>query len=193
MKTHFNLATAPLENNRRFVTGSSILGIAALGVLLLLTLHVIHQRRANREMRETIDNLRDQVGVSLRQQEALRNAFTSPQAQEAFKRSEFLNGLIEARTFPWTKMFADLEQILPPGVRVISISPKMDKAGLVTVVFSVGAVNDEQEIKFLNAMDTSLVFSDVHIMQESHPQKTASEGTQTDQVLVSLQAHYSIS
>lgn len=193
MKTRFNLATAPLENNRRFITGSSILGIVALGVLSLLTLHVIHQRRANREMRESIDNLREQVRVSLRQQEALRNAFKSPQATEALKRSEFLNGLIEARTFPWTQMFADLEKILPPGVRVISISPRMDKAGLVTVVFSVAAVNDEQEIKFLNAMDTSPVFSDMHVLQQTHPQRTPSEGTQPDQVLVNLAAHYSIS
>jgi hypothetical protein len=192
MKTHFNLATAPLENNRRFVAGSSVVGILGLGVMLLLSLHAIHARRANREMRETIDHLRDQVGISLRQQESLRNAFRSPQAEEALKRSEFLNGLIEARTFPWTKMFADLEQILPPGVRVISISPKMDSAGLVTVVFSVGAVNDEQEIKFLNAIDTSPVFSDVHITEENHPQRSSSNGTDTDKVLVNLEAHYSI-
>lgn len=193
MRTHFNLATAPLENNRRFITASSGLGIIALCVLLVSTLHVIHQRRANREMRETIDNLREQVRVSLRQQESLRDAFKSAQAKDALKRSDFLNGLIEARTFPWTKMFADLEQILPPGVRVISISPKMDSAGLVTVVFSVGAVNDEQEIKFLNSIDTSPVFSDVHIMQEIHPQRALGGGMETDTVLVDLEAHYSIS
>jgi Tfp pilus assembly protein PilN len=192
MKTNFNLATRPLENNRRFIAGSSLLGIIGLAVMMLLALHAIQTRRANREMRETIDNLREQWRISLRQQEGLRNAFKSSQAQEALKRSEFLNGLIESRTFPWTKMFADLEQILPPGVRVISISPKMDKQGLVTVTFSVGAVNDEQEIKFLNSIDTSPVFSDVRVTQESHPQRV-SGGTETDTVLVNLEAHYSIS
>lgn len=193
MKTRFNLATTPLENNRRFITGSSILAIIGLGVMMLLAVHAIQARRANREMRVTVDNLRDQVRTAQREQESLRNAFKSAQAEEALRRSEFLNGLIEARTFPWTKMFADLEQILPPGVRVISISPKMDKAGLVTVVFSVGAVNDEQEIKFLNAIDTSPAFSDVHITQESHPQRESNDGMNTDKVLVNLAAHYSIS
>jgi Tfp pilus assembly protein PilN len=193
MRTHFNLATAPLENNRRFIAGSSILGVIGLAVMLLLSLHTVHARRANREMREGIDNLREQVRNSLRQQESLRNAFKSPQTQEALKRSEFLNGLIEARTFPWTKMFANLEQILPPGVRVISISPKMDKEGLVTVVFSVGAVNDEQAIKFLNSIDTSPVFSDVHVTREDRPQKESNNGTDTDKVLVDLEAHYSVS
>lgn len=192
MKTHFNLATAPLENNRRFVAGASVLGIAALVAMALLFLHAVNARRSNREMRAQIDSLHSQIRVSLRQQEALRNEFKSPQAVEALKRAAFLNGLIQARTFPWTKMFADLEQILPPGVRVISISPQMDKDGHVRVGLLVGAVNDEQELKFLNSMDSSPVFSDVHVTQESHPQKT-SQGGADDAVLVNLEAHYSIS
>lgn len=191
MKTHFNLATAPLENNRRFVAGASALAIAVLVAMALLAMHAVTARRASREMRAQIDSLRSQIRVSLRQQEALRNEFKSPQAIEALKRSAFLNGLIEARTFPWTKMFADLEQILPPGVRVVSISPQMDKEGRVSVVLSVGAVNDQQELKFLNAMDSSPVFSDVRVTQESHPSERASQGG-GDAVLVNLEAHYSI-
>ncbi|MGB6483929.1 MAG: hypothetical protein WBE86_10635 [Candidatus Acidiferrales bacterium] len=191
MKTHFNLATAPLENNRRFIAGSSAVGIIAIAAMVFLSIHAIHARQTNREMRVNIDQLREQIRISLRQQESLRNAFKSPQAVEALKRSQFLNGLIEARTFPWTKMFADLEQILPPGVRVISISPQMDGEGNVRVVFSVGAMNDEQEHKFLDLLDSSPVFSDVHITQESHPEKAQDGGA--DKVLVNLEAHYSIS
>ncbi len=175
MKTNFNLATAPLENNRRFIAGSSVLGIIAIAAMVFLSIHAIHARQANREMRTNIDALREQIRISLREQESLRNAFKAPQAVEALKRSQFLNGLIEARTFPWTKMFADLEQILPAGVRVISISPQMDNEGHVKVALSVGAVNDEQEVKFLHLIDASPVFSDVHVTQVSYPQK-ASEG-----------------
>jgi hypothetical protein len=142
-------------------------------------------------MRMSIDNLREEIRTELRQQESLRNAFKEPQAVESLKRSEFLNGLIEARTFPWTKMFAGLEQILPAGVRVISISPQMDNEGRVKVTLSIGAVNQEQAIKFLNAMDSSPVFSEVHIMQETHPEKEQQGAT--DKVLLSLEAHYSIS
>lgn len=191
MRTNFNLATAPLENNRRFVAGSGVLGAIALAAVVFLSLNAVHARRANREMRMSIDNLREQIRIELRQQESLRNAFKEPQAVESLKRSEFLNGLIEARTFPWTKMFADLEQILPAGVRVISISPQMDNEGRVKVTLSIGAVNEEQEIKFLTAMDASPVFSEVHIMQETHPEKEQQGAT--DKVLLSLEAHYSIS
>lgn len=191
MKTKFNLATAPLENNRRFIAGSSVLGVVAVAAMLLLALHTVRARRANREMRADIDRSEQQIRISLRQQETLRNAFKSPQAVESLKRAQFLNGLIEARTFPWTKMFADLEQILPPGVRVTSITPQMDKDGQVKVVLTVSAVNDEQELKFLNSMDASPVFSQVHVTQESHSQKEAAGNI--DRVQVNLEAHYSIS
>jgi hypothetical protein len=187
MRTSFNLATAPLENNRRFIAGSSALGIIALIALVFLSLHVVHARRANREMRVSMENLRDQIRISLRQQEALRDAFRSPQSVEALKRSEFLNGLIAERTFPWTKMFADLEQILPAGVRVVSISPQMDKDGRVKVGLSVGATDDEQENKFLKAISSSPVFSDVLPTELSHTQRAG----QVDRVLLNLEAHYS--
>jgi type IV pilus assembly protein PilN len=187
MRTSFNLATTPLENNRRFIAGSSALGVIALVAMVLLSLHVVHARRANREMRVNLENVREQIRVSLRQQEALRNQFKSPQSVEALKRSEFLNALIAERTFPWTKMFSDLEQILPAGVRVISISPQMDKDGKVKVALSVGAVDDEQENKFLTAISSSPVFSDVLPTEENHTQRAG----QVDRVLLNLEAHYS--
>lgn len=189
MKTHFNLATAPLENNRRFIAGASALAVLALAAMVVLSLHAVSARRANRTMRAQIDNLRSQIRISLRQQDALRTEFKSAQAEEALKRSTFLNSLIEARTFPWTKMFADLEQILPPGVRVISISPQMDSDGTVRVALSIGAVNDDQALKFLNSMSSSPVFSPMHVTQETHPAKAPQGGDDT--VLVSLEAHYS--
>jgi Tfp pilus assembly protein PilN len=189
MRAHFNLATMPLENNRRFIAGSSVLGIVGLAVLLLLSMHAVQVRRANQTTRMRISRLQSQIHTSMRQQEILRQEFKAPQAVEAMKRSQFLNGLIEQRTFPWTRLFADLGQILPPGVRVISISPKMGEDGKVELTFSVGAINDEQGNKFLRAISSSPVFSDVIPMQESRPQ-TQSNGD-PDTVLLSLQARYS--
>lgn len=188
MKTHFNLATSPLENNRKFIAGSSVLGIIALVALALLSLHVVRARRANEAMRTNVDRVQAQIRSSLRQQEVLRQEFKAPQTVEAMKRSEFLNGLIEQRAFPWTKMFADLEQILPPGVRVINISPKMDKNGKVKVALAIGAVNDEQESKFLSSMDSSAAFSDVTVTRETHPQQMMNGNT--DKVLLELDVHY---
>lgn len=189
MKTRFNLATAPLENNRRFIAGSGLLGAIGLVALVLLSLRVAQVRRSNAAMRANIGSVETQIASLQRQQETLRQQFKAPQAVEAMKRSQFLNGLIEQRAFPWTKMFADLGHILPPGVRVISISPQMDQSGKVKVTFTIGAVNEEQGNKFLQAISSSPLFSDVVPMQESRGKNE--QGESSEEVLLNLEARYS--
>lgn len=188
MKTHFNLASSPLENNRRFIAGAAALGIIAVVALLFLSVHAVRARRTNGAIRADISRLRDQIRASQREQERLRVALKDPKTVEVMNRAQFLNNLIEQRTFPWTRMFADLEQILPPGVRVVSISPQMDKGGRVKVVLVVSAVNDEQKMKFVRSIVSSRAFSNVRPAEESHPEKvsTGDRGL----VLLSLEAQY---
>ncbi|MHB8540719.1 MAG: hypothetical protein ACYDCD_07225 [Candidatus Acidiferrales bacterium] len=188
MKTHFNLAASPLENNRRFIAGAFAIGIIAVAALVFLSVHAVEARRTNRVMRGDIGRLEGQIRASQREQERMRLAFKDPKTVEVMERSQFLNNLIEQRTFPWTKMFADLEKILPPGVRVVSISPQMDKKGRVKVMLVISAVNDEQKMKFLRSMVASPAFSEMQVTQESRPQQvsTGSAGA----VLLTLDAHY---
>jgi|SRR5579875_866664 len=189
MKTRFNLATSPIENNRRFIAGAAALGVLALVVLALLSLHVVRARRADQAMRTNIERLQSRIRVLESQQAVLRREFQSPQAVEAMKRSEFLNGLIEQRTFPWTKMFADLGQVLPPGVRVISVAPRMDRNGKVRVTLAVGAVNSDQENKFLQLIDSSPAFSDVVVTREARPEQQSNGNS--DRVMLNLEVRYS--
>ncbi|MGH9732053.1 MAG: hypothetical protein ACRD4A_10150 [Candidatus Acidiferrales bacterium] len=188
MKTHFNLASSPLENNRRFIAGAATVGIIAVAALLFLSVHAVRARRTNGAVRTDISRLEDQIQASQREQERLRVKLKDPKIVEVMNRAEFLNNLIEQRTFPWTKMFADLEQILPPGVRVVSISPQMDKTGRVKVMLVVSAVNDEQKMKFVRSMVASPAFSNVRPTQESHPEKVSTGNTGA--VLLSLEAQY---
>ncbi len=188
MKTHFNLATSPLENNRRFIAGAVTLGIITVAACLFLAVHAIRVRRTNGAIRADISRLEDHIRASQREQDRLRVALKDPKTVEVMNRAQFLNNLIEQRTFPWTKMFADLEQILPPGVRVVSISPQMDKEGRVRVMLVVGAVNDEQKMKFLQSIVGSHAFSNVQVTQETRPAKISTGDAGV--VLLSLETQY---
>ena len=188
MKTHFNLATSPLENNRRFIAGAATLGIVAVAACFLLSVHAIRARRTNGVIRVDIGRLEDQIHASQREQDRLRASLENPKTVEVMNRAQFLNNLIEQRTFPWTKMFADLERILPPGVRVVSISPQMDKQGRVRVMLVMSAVNDEQKMKFLRSIVASPVFSNVQVTQETRPQRISTGPAGA--VLLSLETQY---
>jgi Tfp pilus assembly protein PilN len=185
MKVRLNLATAPLENNRRFIAGASILGMIGLVVFLALSLHTIYTWRANREIRAEISNYQKNIAMLEDQQSALRSYFQLSQTREVTERAAFLNSLIDQRSFPWTKVFMDLEHLLPTGVRVVTIAPIMQK-GVVQITLVVGAANDEAKLKFLKALEESKEFSGVELKQEQRPSKSNSP----DQVVLELVARY---
>jgi type IV pilus assembly protein PilN len=103
------------------------------------------------------------------------------------QRAAYLNSLIQQRAFPWMKIFMDLERILPEGVRVVSIEPKLE-GDTVQLTVLVGAMSDESKLKFLKALEKSPEFSHIELLSESRPARVE----QTDRVMLSLQAQYSV-
>ena len=190
MKLRLNLATDPIENNRPFVVGLIALGVVCLIALAVLSHSVQRSWRANRELRANISNLQGQIRASERNQNALASYFNTPAAKQVLDRSEFLNSMIEERSFPWTKLFMDLEQTLPPGVHVVSISPERH-GDRISVKLTMGAVNDDSKVKFLEALEKSKQFSDVEVRQEKHVQNTSGNpGKDQDHVMLELVAWY---
>ncbi len=56
------------------------------------------------------------------------------------ERSLFLNTLIERKAISWTKIFADLEKVLPYNVRLVSVRlPEVDSENAVLLDMVVGA------------------------------------------------------
>lgn len=186
MKVRLNVATQPLESHRRFVAGAAVLAVLGLAALVLLSTSVYRTWRQNRGERATISQYQDQL-VSMRvERQQLAAFFNSSKTKTVMDRSAFLNSLIDQRSFPWTKIFTDLEKVLPAGVRVVSIEPKMQN-GQVDVKLVVGAMNDKSKIRFLDALQSSPAFSGIRVNAETRA--TGDEGS--DHVDVDLNAVYS--
>ncbi len=166
MKTRINLATAPLENHRRFIAGAGLVGVLGVIAMVVLSIYAYHGWRANRDLRADIAGYESQINNLHAHQESLRAFFKLPPNVQVMDRAAFLNSLIKQRSFPWTNLFMDLERILPPGVRVISISPRME-SDRVEIRLLVGASSDESKLKFVKALEESKVFSGVQVRQES--------------------------
>src|SRR5579872_3813541 len=184
MKVRLNLATQPLLTHRRFLAGSSTLGAVALIAFFSLGLHVYRARKANAEMRAKIAAIALQMEQLQDRRDLLQRFFNLPENAKLHDRAAFINSLIDARSFNWTRMFMDLEDTLPAGVRVVSITPKQDK-GRVEVKLSVGATNDEAKLKFLKALEDSKTFTDVEVLAVR-----VSTQPNTDPIMLELTAEY---
>jgi Tfp pilus assembly protein PilN len=184
MKLSLNLATAPLPNNRPFIAVATVAGTIALLTLLILSDVTYRSWRADRELRTEIAVWRAQIQGDLHRQQELQEYFRSQSAQQILQRSGFLNSLIDARSFPWTRIFMDLENTLPPGVRVITISPRL-VGGRAEVALQVGALSDEAKIQFLEAIEKSKTFSGL-VVKSERPSLEASG----DRVVLDLTVWY---
>jgi type IV pilus assembly protein PilN len=185
MKVRLNLATKPLDMHRRFIAGSTAVGVVAAIVFLSLGWHVYVARKANAEMRAKSATIDRQVVELQRQREALERFFAMDENARLHDRASFINSLIDARSFNWTMMFMDLEKVLPGGVRVISIEPKQEK-GRIEVKFLIGATSDEAKLKLIKALEDSKTFTHIELVAEQRP----NSGASADSIVVELRAEY---
>jgi Tfp pilus assembly protein PilN len=186
MKIRLNVATRPLESHRRFIAGAALAGAVGIAALLLLSLSVFASWRQNRGQRAQISDYEARLGRMQVQRQDLAAYFGSEKTKTVMDRAAFLNSLIDQRSFPWTKIFTDLEKVLPAGVRVVSIAPKMQN-GKVDVTLVVGANSDTSKIAFLRALESSPAFSQVRVNSETRAKQAAAQ----DQVDVQLETIYS--
>jgi Tfp pilus assembly protein PilN len=192
MKLRLNLSTTPQENRRPFLAAAGVIGTLGIIAFAILAQASFRQWRANREIRADISRLEDQIRASTDQQADLDQYFHSDPAQKILERANFLNSLIGERSFPWTKVFADLEETLPAGVRVVNIYPKLVN-GQAEVMITIGAANEEQEIRFLKAIEGSKKFSDVLVTSKRRTDQPQAGSAMQDRIVVDLKAVYATS
>ncbi len=186
MKVRLNVATAPFENHRRFLLGSTLLGVVAFGALGVLSMDVYRGWRESRNTREQAGRLEAEMRELRKERRDLEEFFKRPETHRVMDRAAFLNSLIVRRSFPWTRIFMDLEQRLPEGVRVVSISPRM-REGRVELKLVVGATSDEGKLQFLKTLERAKEFSSVQVIAERRQERP----NEPDKVVLDLVAWYS--
>lgn len=188
MRIRLNLATAPATSGRRFVFGAAVIGGIAVLALILLATRAFYMSRDARRQRADIASLQSQIEQLNRQRAELQAFFNQPDVLQMRDRAGFLNGLIEERSFPWTRIFMDLENILPEGVRVVQIAPKLVN-GHIELKLATAAVSDEAKLKFLRTLESSRSFSHIELISQSSPQLQRD----ADKVYLDLVAWYAVS
>jgi Tfp pilus assembly protein PilN len=185
MKLRLNLSTKPDENNRSFLAAASVIGVLGLIAFLILADLAYSSWQSSRQLRADVATLQSEISANQQEQQNLQAYFHSPQAQLVLDRANFLNSLIDARSFPWTAIFMDLERTLPPGVRVVSISPRLVN-GRAELSLKVGAESDESKIQFLEVMEKSKAFSGMLVKQEQN----ADQPGVADRIVLELTVWY---
>jgi hypothetical protein len=187
MKARLNLATTPLEGNRRFAVGAITAGVVGLAALFLLSQRAYQVWRAETNFRveqAQIDSDMDRLRGERRE---LEQFFSRPDTAQRRDLAGFLNSLIAQRAFPWMRIFMDFESTLPAGVRIVSIEPHLVD-NYVQLRLTVGATSDSSKLEFLRSLEGSRSFSHIQVEGERRGDSAAGD---SGEIMVLLDARYS--
>jgi Tfp pilus assembly protein PilN len=73
-------------------------------------------------------------------------------------RSLLINTLLYRKGISWTRIFADLEKVLPHNVRVMSIRPAVNAQNQIVLEMNVGAEQTEPLLQLLMKLENSELF-----------------------------------
>jgi len=136
-----NLARRPFRNERlpTLVLAAACLALAAATVRHALVARDLAPGRARDVASEVVANERE-IETLRAESAALRRLGAPP---EALKEWAAVKTLVDRRMFSWTGLFAALEQALPPGVKLVSISPQEEGGGTQLALAAVGRGNED--------------------------------------------------
>ena len=162
MRTHINLASEPFRRDRHIMV-MSVAGGGLLALSLLVMIGMILSARGHaQQARETVAKLTGQLNNLNAEQARLDATLRRPENAEVLERSVLLNTLIARKGISWTRIFADIERVMPPNVRLINVRlPQIDRDNQVTLDMVVGAQSPEPVSEFLKQLEKSPLFGPV--------------------------------
>jgi len=163
MRIPVNLASQPFRRDRPLIVASTLLGVVLLGLLAALVSLALMERERLKETRSEVARLERRLRTLTADQGRVEAVLRKPENAEVLERSVFLNNLLHRKGISWTRIFADLETIMPHNVRVISIRPSVNAQNQILLEMNVGSETTEPVVEMLMRLEKSEVFGATYV------------------------------
>jgi type IV pilus assembly protein PilN len=173
IRTNINLATDPFRRDRPMLV-ASVAAAALLALMLLVSVGIIvSERHQAKDTRALLDRLETQTAKIAAEQNKLDATLHKPENAEVLERSLFLNSLIERKAISWTRIFADLEKVMPANVRLVSVRlPQVDSRNQVLLDMVVGADDPAPVLQLFKKLEDAPQFGPTSLVNSIPPSQT---------------------
>lgn len=167
MKIAINLASRPYQDERLFYRNwGSALAFAVLFTVLMVYISVRHYVNTQREWAQARETQARLAELKKEETEA-REILAQPENRGTRDRSYFLNAAIIRKSFSWTRLMEDMEKVMPSGLRVVAITPGVDRNRFV-LKLQVQGEQRETAVALLRNMEKSPHFRSPRLSDEHH-------------------------
>jgi len=178
MRLDINLASQPYEDARQFwLRWGTALVVASILTLMLLVSTITGWYNARRDHQQ-ISELRAQIAQRDQKRREAEEFLSRAENRTTRDQSQFINQLIERKSFSWTRVLEDLEKVMPTRVHLVSIHPELDDDNQLAIKMVVAGDSRERAIELARRMEDSRRFTRTYIGQESSRGATTGDAVQ---------------
>lgn len=122
-----NLATRPFYNERLVMLALGLVALVAVGLSVFNARELVRLSRERGAFQAKVDANERQTEQLRRDAVALQRTVDRKHLELLFDETHEANALIDQRTFSWTSLLSLIERTLPIDVRLVAVSPKIEK------------------------------------------------------------------
>jgi hypothetical protein len=168
-----NLASEPFRRDRQVLVASAALAVLLIALLGWQLTTINTKRHQSADIQVRINRLSGQLRTISAEQANLNATLRKPENAEVLERSVFLNTLIDRKAISWTRIFADLEKVMPSTVGLVSVRlPEVDSQNEVQLDMLVGAKEVLPLIELVKRLEASPQFGPTNVQTSQPPSQT---------------------
>lgn len=170
MRITINLASRPYVELgsvvKKLRIAMAVLGVVAIGMAIWT--YTLDKKDKERQSR--LDAINAQTAKLQAERSSNEARMKQPQNAAELARSQFLNQLFARKSFSWTAVLMDLENVLPPGLQVSNIEPQIHVTGDVLIRMRVAGDRD-RAVDLIRNLEKSKHFVAPRLTGESAEQQ----------------------
>ena len=170
MRITVNLATRPYVELSPILRKLRI-AMGALAVVCVgLAIWMVVLNKKDQKRQAAVDAINARTTQLQSERTANEARMRQPANAEELTRSQFLNDLFARKSFSWTAVLMDLEEVLPSGLQVSSIEPQIIPSGDVQIRLRVAGDRD-RAVELVRNLEKSKRFLAARLASESAQQQ----------------------
>lgn len=177
MRIRINLASQPYEVAREYKSRMTMT-IAGLGIVAVLLLgYIVFQRVHSRSIDRQLAATQQQINGLDREETLARAILNKPANRVIADQSDFLNDLFARKSMSWTRIFTEMEKIVPADLHVVSMKPEYTKTNDLVLHVVVATDSRDRAVELVRHMEKSNHFRQAQVVAETVVSNTSAQQT----------------
>jgi len=176
MRVNINLATERYEAARQYARRLRTLIVLMAVVAAVLVGYILYQRSHTRDIDAKIAQAQNELNELNREKAQAQAILNKPANRGIADQSQFLNELFARKSLSWTRIFSEMERIMPYNIHVVSMKPDYTPNNELMVHMVVATDSRDRAVELVKRMEKSSHFHAPQVVAENVTANSSDQG-----------------